>query len=798
MQHYPWNEGWTFTPTWDDALLQPGTCPLLLEPVRIPHTVKQLPYNYCNEKDYQMVSGYRRSFFVPENWNGKRAVLHFGAVAHRATVYCNGQQICEHNCGYTAFTADLTPALVYGTQNVVTVKCDSRECLDIPPFGLVIDYLTYGGIYREVTLSLEEPVCIGDLFLTASAEGNFRLYPTIRGNATGCTLNLRITDGMGSGMGTFSAPATQPLCGTVGGITPWSPDTPKLYPFLVSLVRDSDGKVLDTRTLKAGFRTIEFKADGLYLNGRLTPILGLNRHQSWAYQGYAMPASQQRLDAKLLKDMGCNPVRTSHYPQSHAFLDACDELGLLVVTEIPGWQYIGGTEWKNQAVQNCREMVMQYRNHPSIILWGARINESQDDDLFYKRTNAAVRQLDPTRPTGGVRNLKNSHCFEDVYTYNDFIHNGTNAGCEPRRNITTASGKGYLITEYCGHMFPTKSFDWEGKRLEHALRYAKVASDARAQKGIAGSIGWCMFDYNTHKDFGSGDRICYHGVLDMFRNPKLTAAVYASQKSPMQPSDVVLEISSSMDIGDHPAGAIGDIWAFTNADSVRLYKNEDFIAEFFPDRKGPYAGLAHPPICINDTIGCLLQEKEGFSASDAKLAKECLRAVQTYGPSGMPPVLMAKMAALMLRRHMSFAQATELYGKYVANWGGHATSYRFEAIYNGMPVKTVVKEPAEEVHLIANVLNPVLHDGPTWDCAAIQLRAVDQNGNILPYCSEAVKIQFEGPVQIIGPDVVPLRGGMAGTYIATTGKAGTATVTCTMPGAAPVTVSLEIHTCAEA
>ena len=793
MKHDSWNEGWQFTPVWDDALLWPGPCPVQTEPVRIPHTVCQLPYNYCNEESYQLLSGYRRSFTVPESWRGKRVVLRFGAVAHCATVYCNGQQICEHRCGYTAFQADLTPALRYGEENVVAVKCDSRESLNVPPFGKVIDYLTYGGIYRAVTLQLQEPVSISDLFLTAGAEGNFRLYPTMHGDPTGCTLKMCITDGCGSGMGMFSAPAGQPLCGTVGGVTPWTPDTPVLYHCCVRLVRDSDGKVLDTRTLKAGFRTIEFKADGLYLNGHLTPILGLNRHQSWAYQGYAMPDSQQRLDAKLLKELGCNAVRTSHYPQSHAFLDACDELGLLVFTEIPGWQYVGDSAWKDQAVQNCREMVLEYRNHPSIFLWGVRINESKDDDIFYKRTNAVVHQLDPTRPTGGVRNIKNSRFFEDVYTYNDFYHNGTNAGCEPRRNVTTNMAKGYLITEYCGHMFPTKSFDWEGKRLEHALRYSRVASDAAAQKGIAGSFGWCMFDYNTHKDFGSGDRICYHGVLDMFRNPKLTAAVYASQKKITTKQDVVLEISSGMDIGDHPGGGLGDIWAFTNADSVRLFKNDTYIAEFFPNRKGTYAGLAHPPICIDDTIGSLLETNEGFSPSEAKLAKECLRGVQKYGPGNLPPVLMAKMGALMLRHHLSMEQATALYGKYVANWGGTAVRYRFEAIVNGQVVKTVIKEPVECVRLEAHALNPILTDGPTWDCAAIQLRAVDQNGNVLPYCGDAVRIETTGPVQIIGPDVVSLRGGMAGTYLATIGQAGIATVKCTLPGAEPVVLPLEIR-----
>ena len=162
-------------------------------------------------------------------------------------------------------------------------------------------------------------------------------------------------------------------------------------------------------------------------------------------------------------------------------------------------------------------------------------------------------------------------CIRDsVYTYNDFSHHGPNRGCAPRKVITREGGKGYLISEYNGHMFPTKAYDCEEKRLEHALRHARVVSDAASQPGIGGSFGWCMFDYNTHRDFGSGDRICYHGVMDMFRNPKLAAAVYASQQE-MTP---VLEISSSMDIGEHPAGALGTVAVFTNADQIRLYRND--------------------------------------------------------------------------------------------------------------------------------------------------------------------------------------------------------------------------------
>ena len=131
---------------------------------------------------------------------------------------------------------------------------------------------------------------------------------------------------------------------------------------------------------------------------------------------------------------------------------------------------------------------------------------------------------------------------------------GRGAGCENRAAVTPDTRKGYLISEFGGQQLPTKPFDDETHRLVQALRYAAGINDSIAQQGVAGSFGWCMTDYNTHREFGSGDRICYHGMLDMFRNPKLAAAVYASQKTPRSPSDIVLEVSSGMALGDLPGG----------------------------------------------------------------------------------------------------------------------------------------------------------------------------------------------------------------------------------------------------
>ena len=791
MEHYDWNDGWLFAPVFTPALVQPDRAEELT-PVRVPHTVKSLPYNYCNENDYQRLSGYRKEFFAPKEWEGRTVLLTFGAVAHDATVFCNGRRMFHHGCGYTAFTVDLTAALRLGQKNVVAVRCDSREDLNIPPFGGQLDGLTYGGIYRAVSLDIKEPAYLRDIFIEAKAEGDFRIYSSTVGETVGCTLQAEIRSPSGS-RALYQGELSLPIVGTLNGVHPWSLEHPSLYTLTVRLIRPGTNglpdRVLDERSTRFGFRTLQFVAGGLYLNGQRVELRGLNRHQSYAYQGYAMPDSIQRLDAQLLKkELGCNAVRTSHCPPSPAFLDACDELGILVFTEMPGWQHLGDDTWKAQALQNCREMVCQYRNHPSIFLWGVRVSGSADDEAFYKRTNETVRRLDPTRPTAGARSSRKSQLLEDVYAYNDYSYRGRGPGCEARGNVTPDTRKGYLISEFGGQQFPAKAFDDEPHRLAQALRYAAVLNDSIAQQGVAGSFGWCMTDYNTHREFGSGDRVSYHGVMDLFRNPKLSAAVYASQKTPRAPSDIVLEVSSGMALGDLPGGIPVACWVFTNAESVRLYRDNDFVAEFAPDRRGRFAALPHPPIEIQDFVGSLLEKYEGLDRAAAPQVAAILNEMRRDAME-LSPLSRARMLSLRL----SAQELLRMYYKYIGVLGSPTSVYRFEAVWHGRAVKTVIREPVQSVRLECTVHNPILTDGPTWDCAAVSLRAIDQNGNLLPYCSEAVQLRVEGPVEILGPSVVPLRGGMAGTYLATTGEAGRAVLHCKMEGALDTEAVLTIR-----
>lgn len=833
------NDNWRFTEQFTEDLLLPEFDESGMMQVRLPHTVKETPLHYFDEHCYQFISGYRKKFTAKREWEKKRVLLTIDGAAHEAQVYVNGVKVGEHRCGYTAFTMDITKELMFGEENLIAVRLDSRETLNVPPFGFVVDYLTYGGLTREVWLTVCDEMRIEDVFvysriseealraaalsaasrkapedksafaetaLTADAElvtelsvktvkSDMLIRQSIREKASYAAYTLL-------GEQAILKEKTE-LCFPLQAVKLWDTEHPVLYEVRTEILQGET--ILDEVVTVTGIRKAEFKTDGFYINGQKRKLRGLNRHQSFPYVGYAMPESMQRLDAEILKrEIGVNAVRTSHYPQSHHFLNCCDEIGLFVFTELPGWQHIGDEAWKEQAVRNVGEMVVQYRNHPSIILWGVRINESQDDDEFYKRTNAVAHELDVSRQTGGVRAHKKSSLLEDVYTYNDFVHNGERPGCEPKRAVTSDKAKPYLISEYNGHMYPTKAFDNEEHRLEHALRHARVLEAVAKEEDIAGSFGWCMFDYNTHKDFGSGDRICYHGVLDMFRNPKLAAAVYACG----QKEQPILELSSSMDIGEHPASSRGDIYIFTNADSVRMYKNDRFIKEY------THAETAFPhipcgPILVDDFIGDALKE-EGYSGAWEQALKKVLNTVARYSIAKLPKSIFPTILKLLVVYRMKMSQAVDLYTRHVGDWGGSSTVYRFEAIKDGAVVKTLVKSPMTKLSLLAEADHTELVEGDTYDVAAVRIRAVDEHGNVLPFYYEPVKLSLRSlsgdgedkaagdinddglPLELIGPDTISLHGGMGGTYVKTTGKCGRAALMIETAQAEAAEVSFQI------
>ena len=772
----PLNDGWEYRKEPDTLFLCGGEAET--ETVRLPHTGTLLPYNYTDERAYQYRAGYRKTLPLPALDGGRRLFVTFDGAAQQSRLLLNGETLLVHACGYTAFTAELTKGIRAG-ENTLALELESRESLDIPPFGNEIDYLTYQGVYRGCRLTLTGPTFLADVFVRTKAN---RLTAELTSVGKAAMARVKVTDKDGRTMAVdtqrlteaasqLRLPAGLPVkpeeCSRYTlkldcpGVRRWTTETPTLYTLTVTLL-DEEKQPLDEKTVRFGFREAEFRTDGFYLNGERIQLRGLDRHQSYPYVGYAMPDSVQRRDAEILHDeLGLNIVRTSHYPQSQAFLDRCDELGLLVFTEIPGWQHIGGENWKKQALRNVDDMVWQSRNHPSVILWGVRINESQDDDALYRRTNLLARELDPTRQTGGVRYIRKSSFLEDVYTYNDFFHDGTNEGLAEKRLTAPELKTPYLVTEYNGHMYPTKMTDDEPHRLEHALRHARVLNAAYGMENLSGCIGWCAFDYNTHRNFGSGDRICYHGVMDMFRNPKPAAAVYASQRD-LAP---VLEIAATLNKGDWPASIQNEVWAFTNADSVRVSRDGEALREFLPDRNA-FPNLPHPPVRMADFSGKELTAEVGTDAA------ALLHEVWVAADGGNENT----WKTLKRKHGISREKASELYQRFALYQSG-MRCYRFEAIRDEKVVAVSVQEAVLKTGLRVDVERNELKEDGMWDALEIRITAVDQNGNRLWYAADPLLLSISGPVELIGPACIPLRGGAAGVWLRSTGEKGEASLT---------------------
>lgn len=792
------NFDWKFCESWDDKYIAVDADESAFIGVDIPHTVKEIPYNNFDEEMYQFVSCYRKHTVIDKAYEGKRIILEFRAVANAAEVWFNGVPVTSHKGGYTAFEVDVTDHVVWGGDNVIAVKADSTERSDIPPFGGVVDYLCYGGIYREVYLHVRESVYIKRMLLTPAVpeRGAPELTAEIvlSGNYEGdFSIDICDADGVKVASATRSG-EFKTEDGKLPKITAsfklkgarlWDIDDPYLYT-AKAVIRG------DEVTDRFGMRDCRFTKDGFYLNHRKVKIVGLNRHQSYPYVGYAMPKNVQIDEADFLKkNLGVNLVRTSHYPNSRHFLDRCDELGLLVFTEIPGWQFVSkDTAWREVCLQHVREMIREDYNHPSIILWGVRINESGDDDELYTATNALAHKLDKSRPTGGVRCIPRSHLLEDVYTYNDFIHSGGRTALLPKLIVCSPSAP-LLVTEHNGHMFPTKTFDHEKKRQEHALRHARVIDKAYASKGHAGVIGWCMSDYNTHKDFGSGDKICYHGVTDMFRMDKLAAYVYKSQQTAIP----VLEISSNMEIGDNAGGQVGDVYMFTNCDEVKMYKSGALINTFDMKalrKKSQFKHMPMPPVLLDDVIGNQLESDErNFTKRDADNIKRALLDVKKYGPVGgiiRHPFTLIKA---LVKYKLSVDSITVMFGKYVTGWGGKQVSYIFEGYIAGEKVITVGKGAVHTKSLEVKADRSTLTVGDTYDAVRVAVRMCSQTGNTLTYDNSVVDVETEGDIQVIGPSRFALIGGQRAFWVRSTGGESKARVKVTCEGREE-TVELDI------
>jgi beta-galactosidase len=696
--------------------------------VVIPHTNIQLPWHGFDEKTYEFVSLYRRHFKLPPETRGKRVFVDFEGVMTASTVWINGTQLGEYKGGYTPFSFELTSHLDFDRENVLAVDVDSSERPDIPPFGYEIDYLTFGGIYREVSLRIVPATFIENIFvrpknaLTASPGLDVDCFVQhMEASPDALTIEVELLDG-----GRVVAKASQPLPSSgaasepvahtlhlegLSGIKLWSMEERNLYTTRVRLRHGT--QLLDEDSRRFGFREAQFTDHGFELNGKVIKLRGLDRHQTFPFVGQAMPGRAQRRDAQILRNkLKCNIVRTSHYPQSRDFLDACDEIGLLVLEEIPGWQHIGDEAWKQISVDNVRRMIRRDWNHPSIILWGVRINESKDDHDFYTRTNALAHQLDPTRQTGGIRYFQGSEFLEDVFTMNDFGF-----------PLKPPNHPRHLNTEFVGHTYPTKTIDQVERLTEHAMRHARIHDQLASDPQYAGGIGWCAFDYNTHGNFGSGDRICYHGVTDIFREPKPAAGFYKSQCDPAE--EIVLEPAFHWARGDASVGFSKAV-VCSNCDHIKFYIDDKLVAEVDPDRK-EFAHLRYAPF--------ILEMSELFH----------------------------KWGDLRLD---GYIQGKQVISKRLSGTG----------------VDTKFLLLPDDTELIA--------DGA--DSTRVVLRVTDEFGAVRPFANDAIKLEVEGPAEIIGDNPFSLIGGTGAVWIRAQEKPGKVRLKATHPSLGAQQVEIQI------
>jgi beta-galactosidase len=759
----PINRNWRFSPAKVAGAEAPGFDDSAFERVVIPHSNVQLPWHNFDDKTYEFVSTYRRRFRFPKGAEGKRVFVDFEGVMTASTVWINGVSLGEYKGGYTPFSFELTPHLRRDQENVLVVQVDSTERPDIPPFGNEIDYMTFGGIYREVSLRVVPSTWIDNVFaqpqdvLSANPSVDVNCFLAGELAAAGLSIEAELRDGdhvVAKGTSAI-APAASSLAESSSALNPktpapvyasdqtlkdparhtvslsqlghielWDLDSPHLYIVHVRLLRN--GRIIDEDTRRIGFREAVFTDRGFSLNGKVIKLIGLDRHQTFPFVGQAMPARVQRRDADILrKGLHCNIVRTSHYPQSRHFLDRCDEAGLLVLEEIPGWQHIGDASWKLVAIDNVGRMIRRDWNHPSIVLWGVRINESRDDHDFYTRTNALAHALDTSRPTGGIRYFQESEFLEDVFTMNDFGF-----------PLKPPNHPRYLNTEFVGHTFPTKTTDDNEHLREHTLRHARIHNQLASDERYAGGIGWCAFDYNTHSNFGSGDRICYHGVTDIFREPKPAAGFYKSQCDPAE--EVVLEPAFHWAAGDEPVGFTKAIFC-SNCDRLQVLaranslESESWIpiADLDPDRE-EFGHLKHPLFILDMN----------------KLDRSKMRAA----------------------------------------WG----DLRIDGYLNGKVAisKSLSGEGIDSKFVVLPDDRSLIADGA--DATRVVVRVTDEFGAVRTYANDPVTFKLEGPGTLIGDNPISLVGGTCAVWVRAQEKPGALRLTVRHPRLGSQTVDFTL------
>jgi beta-galactosidase len=577
--------------------------------------VAKLSWQDWDPASWQDIWLYRRRFSLPKEFANRRIFVKFEGVMVTADVSINGTALHTHKGGYLPFTHELTSLLKKGG-NVLDLKVDSRF-QNVPPEGSprgahAVDYYLPGGIIRGASLYAVPQVFISDVFakpvdvlkssrrVVIACSIDAGLAPT-----KPVQLEVKIMEGARvisrvrkdvaiSQAGKANAELV--LTG-LDEVKLWDVEAPYLYDIVTTLF--IDGEPIHDYRSRSGFREASFEVDGFFLNGQRLRLFGLNRHEIYPYVGYAMPQRVMRRDAEIIrKEFHCNIVRCSHYPQSEDFLAACDELGLMVWEETPGWGYVGDAEFEDLVVENVGDMIRRDRNHASIVIWGVRVNESRNDQPLYRRTTALAKFLDDSRPdSGSMTNFNNwqEEWHEDVFAMDDYHQSpdGTVQIYPPLPGVP------YMLAETVGQRtYTVKGFDNMYRRAgdvavqyKQAIYHAQAHDRAAAYPRLCGTIAWCAFEYGSPQNSHKG--IKNPGVADVFRIPKLGASFYQSQVSPaVRP---VISPNFYWDFGPTVLRGPGnDVAIFSNCNRLELFLDGKPHSKLLPDRKN-YPNLKYAP-----------------------------------------------------------------------------------------------------------------------------------------------------------------------------------------------------------
>jgi beta-galactosidase len=750
----PFGTGWLFGPAAAGSN-QPGFDDSGLQAVTLPHTVTQLSWREWDPDSWEAVWVYRKHFDPPGEAAGLRVFLDFAAAMTKAAVTLNGHDLPSHVGGYLPFSAEIT-GLLRRHGNVLAVTLNSRFNHNVPPdrprpyAPRSVDFWQPGGLYREVQLRVVPQVFLTDVFakpvaVLEAARRHVVVECTVdaavlpRGSVT-ILVELRDGDREISSV-TVPVKITKPgrvrVTGTLrglAGITLWDIDDPKLYTVRATL--RVDGAPQHDYQVRIGFREASFRLDGFFLNGRRVKLFGVNRHQFYPFAGGAASARAQHKDAEILRrELNCNMVRCSHYPQSEDFYNACDELGLMVWEEIPGWGYFGDAAWRAAARHDVRDMIIRDRNHPSIIVWGVMPNEAGEHVTEYTRYQELAHSLDDSRPTGGDGSRTDASYVFDVYSIHDYSHRVGPGGLRQPElaPATDAAGRPYLVCEAVGTLSgPAGHYrrtDSQAIQQGQATAHARVHDIAASDDRYCGLLAWSGYDYNS----GNGSQlggIKYTGVVDVFRIPKPGAAIYQSQVDPK--TRPVIQPAFYWDFGPRsPVTSLTSAMICANLDRLEIYVGGAHHATVTPD-SAHYGHLRYPPSFADFT---------GVNAA-------------SHPELGIDGYL----------------------------GGVRVASRRFSS------------DPAADWLLVAADDAELIGDGA--DETRVVFRAVDAYGAPRPYAIGQVRLSVHGPAMLVGdnPFDFAAAGGAGAAWVRTVpGSAGLVTVRASHPVLRSAAVTIRVR-----